>query len=183
MPSVIKGYVRFVDGLNRRVGRLAMYLVFVMMGILLYSSYAKLTSGSPIWIVEMAQFTLVAYFLLGSGYSMQLDAHVRMDLLYARWSPRRRALTDSITILFLLFYLVLLLLGALSSTGYAIEFNQKNYSSWAPLMWPIKVIMTFGVVLLLLQAIATFFKDLAAIGGKTVEGEPLPADDKPQGAP
>lgn len=139
-----------------------MWLMFAMMAILVYSSYAKFTSGSPIWVVEMAQFTLAAYYLLGSGYSMQLDAHVRMDLLYSRWSPRRRAMMDAFTIFFLIFYLVILLLGGISSTEYAIDYNQKNYSSWAPLLWPIKVIMTFGVLLMLLQATATFFKDLAA---------------------
>lgn len=139
-----------------------MWLIFAMMAILLYSSYAKFTSGSPIWVVEMAQFTLAAYYLLGAGYSMQLDAHVRMDLLYNRWSPRRRAVVDVITIFFLMFYLVMLLLGGISSTDYAIEYGQKNYSSWAPQLWPIKVIMTFGVLLMLLQTTATFFKDLAA---------------------
>jgi len=162
LPKAIRLYVRAVDRFNRAVGRFAMWLIFLMMAILLYSSYTKFTSGSPIWVVEMAQFTLAAYYLLGAGYSMQLDAHVRMDLLYNRWSPRRRALADSITIFFLIFYLVMLLLGGISSTEYAIDYSQKNYSSWPPVLWPIKVIMTFGVLMMLLQAVATFFKDLAA---------------------
>ena len=40
------------------------------------------------WSIEMAQFVLSAYYLLGGAYSMQLDSHVRMDLLYGRLSPR-----------------------------------------------------------------------------------------------
>ena len=146
-----------------------MYLIFAMMGILLLSSTSRtFFSTSYIWTVEMAQFMLAAYYLLGGGYSMQLDSHVRMDLLYSRWSPRRQALADAITSGFLLFYLVFLLVGGISSTIYAISYGQKNYSSWAPPLAPIKVIMCIGITLMLLQVIAVFFKDVAK-----ARGEPL----------
>jgi len=146
-----------------------MYLIFAMMGILLLSSTSRtFFSTSYIWTVEMAQFMLAAYYLLGGGYSMQLDSHVRMDLLYSRWSPRKQALADAITSGFLLFYLVFLLVGGISSTIYAISYGQKNYSSWAPPLAPIKVIMCIGITLMLLQVIAVFFKDVAK-----ARGEPL----------
>lgn len=144
-----------------------MYLIFVMMGVLLFSSASRTFFNlSYIWIVEMAQFMLAAYYLLGGGYSMQLDSHVRMDLLYGRWSPKRQALADAMTVGFVIFYLVFLLVGGVSSTQYALEYGQKNYSSWAPPLAPIKIIMTIGIALMLLQAIAVFFKDLAKARGK-----------------
>ena len=77
-------------------------------------------------------------------------------------------MTDAITILFVIFYLVVLFLGGISATDYAIVYQQKNYSSWAPLLWPIKVVMTIGIFLMLLQAIATFFKDVAEARGKPI---------------
>jgi TRAP-type mannitol/chloroaromatic compound transport system permease small subunit len=117
----------------------------------------------------VAQFLMTAYYLLGGGYSMQLDSHVRMDLLYSRWTPRRRAMADAITAALLLFYLVVLLVGGISSTQYAIEYGQKNYSSWAPPLAPIKVVMVIGIVLMLLQVVAVFFRDLAAARGETLE--------------
>ncbi len=129
MPNAIVKYVRMVDAVNRRVGRFAMYLVFVMMGVLVYSAISRTFFDLPlIWVVEIAQMTMAAYYLLGGGYSMQLGAHVRMDLLYGRWSPKRRAFTDSITSLVLLFYVLTLLYGGVSSTQYALEYGQKNYS-------------------------------------------------------
>lgn len=147
-----------------------MLLIFVLMGILLYSSTSRtFFNTSHIWAVEMAQFMLAAYYLLGGGYSMQLDSHVRMDLLYSRWSPRGQALADALTSGFLLFYLVFLLVGGLSSTIYAIQYDQKNYSSWAPPLAPIKIIMTIGIALMLLQAIAVFFKDVAKARGEPLE--------------
>ena len=167
MPKPIRTYVRCVEAVNRVIGRLVMYLIFAMMGVLLFSSGSRtFFNTSHIWIVETAQFMLAAYYLLGGGYSMQLDSHVRMDLLYSRWSPRTRALVDALTIGFLIFYLVFLLVGGISSTQYALEYGQKNYSSWAPPLAPIKIIMTIGIALMLLQAIATFFKDLAAARGE-----------------
>jgi len=169
MPEAVKIYVRYVEAVNRVVGRLAMYLIFAMMGILLYSSISRTVFNMPlIWIVEMAQFTMAAYYLLGGGYSMQLDSHVRMDLLYGRWSPKGRAIADVITVFFLIFYLVFLLYGGLSSTAYALQYGQKNYSTWAPYLAPIKIIMTIGIVMMLLQAIAMFFRDLAKARGETI---------------
>ncbi len=168
MPKAIKIYVRYVDAVNRVVGLFAMYLVFGMIGILFYSAMSKTFFDPSLWTLEVAQFTMVAYYLLGGGYSMQIDSHVRMDLLYGRWSDRTKAVVDVVTILFLILYLGFLLYGALSSTEYALQYGEKSYSSWAPRMAPIKIIMCIGIVLMLLQVIATFFKDIAKARGVTL---------------
>ncbi len=174
MPRAIQAYVRFAEAVNRFFGRLAVYMIFVMMAVLLWSSISKLPGLIPsLWTLEMAQFLMVAYYLLGGGYSMQLDSHVRMDLLYGRWTRKRKGFADSITSFCLVFYLILLLYGGFSSTHYAIRYGETSYSSWSPYMWPIKVVMTFAIALMLLQAFATFFRDLAAARGMTVDGKPL----------
>jgi TRAP-type mannitol/chloroaromatic compound transport system permease small subunit len=170
MPRIIRAYVRYVDAMNRAIGTVVMYLVFLMMGVLLFGSLSRYVFNVPfLWIIEMAQFLMAAYYLLGGGYSMQLDAHVRMDVLYERWRPRTRAFWDSLTAFCLVFYLIFLVRGGMSSTAYAIKYGQTNYSAWAPPMAPIKAIMTVGIVLMLLQAISTFFKDLAAFTGRELE--------------
>lgn len=168
MPKAIRVFVHAVEALNRRVGRFAMYLIFAMLGVLLYSSISKTFFLPAAWTLESAQFLMVAYFLLGGAYSMQLDAHVRMDLFYCRWSAKTRAAVDVLTIGFLLFYLVLLLYGGLSSTLYALEYNETSYSSWAPAMAPIKIIMCIGIALMLLQSIATLFRDIAVLRGESL---------------
>ena len=166
MPNAIKAYVRGVDAVNRRVGRVAMYLIFAMAAILLWSSVSKTFFVPSLWTLEMAQFAMVAYYLLGGPYSMQLDGHVRMDLLYGAWSPRTRTWVDSFTIVFLLAYLVLLLYGGLSSTQYALEYGERSYSSWRPYMAPIKIVACIGIFLMLLQAFAVLFKDIAKLRGE-----------------
>ncbi len=168
MPGFIRVYVRRVEAVNRRVGRFAMYLVFAMAAILLWSSVSKTFFLPSLWTLEMAQFTMVAYYLLGGAYSMQLDSHVRMDLLYGAWSPRTRTWVDAFTIVFLLAYLALLLYGGFSSTHYALEYGERSYSSWRPYMAPIKVVACIGILLMLLQAFAVLFRDIAKLRGEAL---------------
>jgi len=168
MPEAIKAYVRWVDRANRYLGLFAVYLLVAMFGILLYSTIAKNFFHPSLWSVELAQFVMVAYYLLGGGYTLQTDDHVRMDLLYAKWSVRKRGKVDVWTDLVLIFFLFVLLLGGISSTHYAIVTNEHSYSAWRPWMVPVKVVMTFGVFMTLLQAIAIFFKDLAIARGKPI---------------
>ncbi|MGQ7956280.1 TRAP transporter small permease subunit [Pseudomonas sp. SP16.1] len=168
MRKGIRAFVHAVDAFNRGVGRFAMYLIFAMLAVLLYSSISKTFFTPSIWTLESAQFLMVAYFLLGGAYSMQLDAHVRMDLAYSHWSPRTRAIVDAITVFMLIFYLVLLLIGGISSTEYALEYKETSYSAWSPYMAPIKIVMCLGIALMLLQAVATFFKDFYAARGETL---------------
>jgi len=172
MPAIIKTYVRYVDAVSYVVGRFAMYMIFAMIGLLLFSSIMKTFFLPLIWTLELAQFFMAAYYILGGAYSMQLDAHVRMDLLYGNWRPRRQGFADSITSFCLIFYLIMLLFGGLSSTGYALQYGETSYSSWSPYMAPIKIVMVFGIALMLLQAIATFFKDLARARGLSLTEEP-----------
>ena len=164
MPKFIKYYINFIDYVSLKTGRATMYLVFVMMFILILSFVTRNIINIPlIWIIEMAQFVMTGYYLLGGGYSMLTDDHVRMDLIYSKLKDKTKALLDSLTSIFLIFYLVVLFYGSISSLTYTIETNQRLFTAWAPYVWPIKSIMTFGIGLMLLQSIAIFFKDIAKV--------------------
>ena len=109
MPSIIKYYVKLIDYISLKTGRATMYLVFVMMFILILSFVTRNIINIPlIWIIEMAQFVMTGYYLLGGGYSLLSDDHVRMDLIYSRFSERTKALLDTLTSVFLITYLVIL---------------------------------------------------------------------------
>jgi TRAP-type mannitol/chloroaromatic compound transport system permease small subunit len=149
---------------------MAMYAIFLMIGTLLLGALTRNVLNIPLsWTVEMAQFTMTAYYLVGGAYSMQLNDHVRMDLVYDHLSEKGKANMDSFTSIFLVVYLVCLLIGSVSSTMYAIEYGQRKFSQWNPSMIPIKIIMVFGIILMLLQAISTFFKDRAKAKGQSLE--------------
>jgi TRAP-type mannitol/chloroaromatic compound transport system permease small subunit len=168
MPSFIIRYVETVDRMNYFVGRATMYMIYLMIAVLFYSSVSKTFFHPALWTLEFAQFLMVAYFLLGGAYSIQLKGHVRMDLLYSHVSERKQHKWDTFTSLFMIAYLVMLLYGSLSSLTYAFEYGERSYSSWRPYMWPVKTVMSIGIMLMLLQAVAQFFRDLAAARGKPI---------------
>ena len=169
MPKFIILYVKYVDAVSIKIGRVVMYLIFVMIGVLLLGSITRNILNMPLsWTVEMAQFIITAYYIAGGAYSMILREHVRMDLLYERFSEKNRARVDVVTTFFLLFYLVIMLIGSVSSTMYAIEYGQRNFSQWNPSMIPIKLIMVAGIFLMILESISFFFKDLAIATGNKI---------------
>ncbi len=168
MIRAASAFVRLVDKLNYGVGRVAMYILFVLMAILMWSTISKATGAPSLWTLEMAQFVMVAYFVLGGPYAMQMGAHVRMDLFYAQQNPVRQAWWDAITVLALIFYLGVMLWGAIDSTAYALQYNERSPTAWRPYLWPIKVILCIGFSLMLLQALAALIRDVATIRGKTI---------------
>ena len=169
MHPLIKYYVSVVDWICKKTGRITMYLVFVMMGILILSFVTRNIINFPLlWIIEMAQFVMTGYYLLGGGYSMLTDDHVRMDLIYSKLKDKTKALLDSLTSVFLVFYLAVLLIGSISSLNYTIETNQRLFTAWAPYVWPIKSLMLIGILLMLLQAFSMLFKDIAKIKNKKI---------------
>jgi TRAP-type mannitol/chloroaromatic compound transport system permease small subunit len=158
-------YVHIVDTVNYYIGRVMMYGIFAMIGVLLWSSISKTFFVPSLWTLEVAQFAMVAYYILGGPYSIQLGANVRMDLFYGSWSTRKKAQIDAITILFLIFYLGVLLYGAWDSTSYALQYGERSPTAWRPYLWPVKLVSCIGIVLMLLQAVSEFIKDIAKIRG------------------
>ncbi len=198
MPRVIVGYIRAIDALNRFIGRMSMYLIFVLVGVLLWSSVSKTFFDPSLWTLETAQFIMVAYYVLGGPYSIQLGSNVRMDLFYSGWSPKTKAWFDAFTVFFLIFYLAVLLQGAISSTAYSLGyfglepfaffwdllttliiegpsaaseklgFLERSSTAWRPHLWPVKTLLCIGVFLLLLQCSAEFCRDIGRIRGVTL---------------
>ena len=165
--KLIRLYIRYVGKFSEFVGEGAMYLLLVMMGLLLYSIVTNAIHRPVIWVMEMTQFTMAAYYILGGASSLKHGIHVRMDFLYERWRPRTKAIVDVFTIFFLLFYLYIMVKGGWDSWAFALEFDQRNHSVWKPPMAPVKIIMTAGMALMLLQATAELLKDFCkSIGRK-----------------
>ena len=169
MTGAMLRFVGFVDPLNRRLGRVVMYGIFVMMAILLWSSISKTFFLPSLWTLEMAQFAMVAYYILGGPYAIQMGSNVRMDLFYGEWSDRRKAQIDTMTVLFLITYLVFLLWGGWDSLMYSFKYGgERSPTAWRPYLWPIKSIMVAGIFLMLLQAISELFKDILRLRGVPV---------------
>lgn len=187
--SYLRTFIAIIDRLNQQIGRIIMFGIFAMMAVLLWSIISKALGQPSLWTLEMAQFAMITYFFLGGAYAIQMGSHVRMDLFYERWSVKRKALVDAITVLCLLTYLGVLLWGGLSSTAYSLGYFgsepisffaglitghestgtlERSRTIWRPYLWPIKVIMCVGIVLMLLQALSELFKDILRLRGEEI---------------
>ena len=172
MIRAAKTYVKYIDATSRFVGKVVMYLIFVMMGILLYDTIMRTVFGRPnIWAVELTQFFMAAYYLLGGGFTLLVGGHVRMDLFYSRWTKKGKAIADVITFVPLLIYMIILLWGGVQGIQYAIQYKQVTYSAWAPQVTPIKLFMVAGIFLMFLQVISELIKDIADIQGENLRVE------------
>ena len=161
-------YVKGVEAMVRWLGLASMYLLLVILAVLMFPVFARGGDVSTIWALEAAQFAVGAYYILGAGWSLQQGAHVRMDFLYANWKPRTKAIVDSVTSFFVLFYLVVMLLGGWDSCAYAVVSKQINHTVWAPYMAPIKIAMEVGIFFMFLQMTAEFVKSLLVACKKEV---------------
>ena len=168
MNALVK-YVRVVESLVRGLGLASMYLLLVILAVLMFPVFARGSDVSTIWALETAQFAVGAYYTLGAGWSLQQGAHVRMDFLYANWRPRTKAVVDAVTSAFVLFYLVVMLLGGWDSCAYAVVSRQVNHTVWAPYMAPIKIAMEVGIFFMFLQMTAELAKSLLAVCGRPVD--------------
>ena len=189
MLALAARYVRVVDAINHRIGRVIMYGIFAMMAILLWSTISKFSDAPSLWTLEGAQFAMIAYFFLGGPYAIQMGSHVRMDLFYENWSPMRKAVIDAVSVICLIVYLGVLLWGAVGSTAYSLGyFGSEPFSFFAglaigsedvgtlersrtifrPYLWPIKTVMCVGIILMLMQATAELCRDILRISGEDI---------------
>jgi TRAP-type mannitol/chloroaromatic compound transport system permease small subunit len=101
MPLAFLLYIKVIDKITDVIGRITMYTVFAMMGILVLSFVTRNIINFPLlWIIEMAQFIMTGYYLMGGAYSMKEHQHVRMDLVYGNFSEKNKARMDLFTSIF-----------------------------------------------------------------------------------
>ena len=169
MPQLIKGYVRLIDRISDYVGYLAASLIFFMGATLLFDAFTRNVIQMPVhWAIELTQFTLAAYYFMGGPITLKNNEHVRMDLWYANLSDRGKAKMDLFTIGCLIFYLVVMLVGSISSLQYAIETGERRFSIWNPSVIPIKALLPLCLVLMLLQSFSLVFKHIATLRGERI---------------
>lgn len=167
------GILRATTWLNERLGRwFVSYLAFVMFLLLLLEVVARYVFSAPtVWATELTQMLFGAYIMLSGGYLLVHRRHVTVDIFYARFSPRRKAAVDIITsVLFFLFMLVLLKEGWAMAEE-AVSRMETSHSAWNPPIWPLKLTIPIGTVLLLLQGIVKLVQDLQVLfdGAQDVE--------------
>lgn len=156
-------FVRAVDSINEWIGEITSYIVLLLIGIIIYEIVVRYFFDSPtIWAHEMSSFIFGVSIMLGGGYTLLYRAHVNMDIIYNRFSIRGKAILNLITsFLFFSFALVLIWIGG-KFAWESLKILETSSTTWDPPIFPIKLTIPIGGLLLLLQGFSKFIRDLAA---------------------
>ncbi len=164
----MKLFFKWIDGANIVIGRALSFLIIALIVVILYEIFARYLFNSPtIWAHETSQMVYGVYVILMGGYLQQRNGHVNVDILYHRFSPRTRAIIDLFTwILFFIFAGTLLVMGW-DMAWESFEYRETEPTAFAPPVYPIKMMIPLGALLLLLQGLVKYIKDIkVAVTGK-----------------
>jgi len=157
MESFLKGIIFISGSINEWVGRTVAWLTAILVVIVCVDiTRRKLFSETATWILELEWHLFALIFLLGAGYALKHDRHVRVDLFYSKFSPRDQAWVNLLgSVLFLIPWCILIFY---TSYYYALESFEIDEGSpnpgGLPARYLIKGAITLGIGLLLLQAIS-----------------------------
>lgn len=161
VASCMQSLVRGIDRFNDAIGRFFSYFNHLLVWLICLDVLLRyFFSASQIWMMELEIYFYAFIFLLGSGFAFRHDKHVRVDVLYARMSRRRKAWIDLLGgFLFLLPWTIVVMLV---SWDYAlISFRIGEGSSQPgglPALWVLKFVIFFGFLFLFLQGISQMIK-------------------------
>ncbi|MGB2814035.1 MAG: TRAP transporter small permease subunit, partial [Dehalococcoidales bacterium] len=94
---MIKRILRAIDALNERAASISSWLVAVLIGVILYEVVSRYVFNAPTqWGFGSLRMLGSAIVVLGWAYAQLLDSHIRVDFIYTRLSPRKRALVNII---------------------------------------------------------------------------------------
>lgn len=166
----MKKILSIIDAISICSGKAAGWLILIVVGFIIYEILMRYVFHLPtLWVSESMVFGSGLTYVLGAAWALQDNRHVKIDLIYGRLTPRRRAIIDSITFVFFAFYMGVLLWATAEYARRSVSVLETSGSAWDPPVYPIKLALAAGVVLLLLQGIAKFIRDLHfAVKGKTL---------------
>ena len=165
--KTLLGFSRLIDAINERVGRAVYWLILVAAIISALNAVSRkafdLSSNA---FLEIQWYLFAAVFLLASGYTLLKDEHVRVDVIASRFSPRGQVWIDIIgTLFFLLPFAVLM--TYLGWPYFVLSFSGQEWSAnpGGLIIWPVKLLIPVGFLLLLLQGVARLIKLIGALQG------------------
>lgn len=163
---------QLIDWMNERLGRIANWLVLLACLISAGNAMSRYAfdMSSNAWL-EVQWYMFSGMFLLGASYTLRMNEHVRVDLVYANVSERTRLYIDiGGLVLFLLPAMTMLILMTWPFFLDAWHRNEISANAGGLVRWPVKILMPIGFALITLQGISELIKRFAALQGRiTIE--------------
>ncbi|GHE20502.1 TRAP transporter small permease subunit [Halomonas urumqiensis] len=177
---VLHAWIRWQDRLSEWLGRLVAWLGFALVCILVFEVASRQLLRSPTnWAHEASTLTYGVYAILAGAYTEKWHGHVRIDIFYQRLSQKGQALVSLLIGVLTLVLLTLLLESAYDFAMQSVAMQERSLrSTWAPIIWPVKVMIPVAVLLIMLQMLANTLRHLCTLLGHPVDSDPSATDTR-----
>ena len=168
---MLRRILGWIDNLTEKTGHIFSILIYGVIGVLVFEIAARYFFNQPtIWAHETSTFLYGAYFLLGGAFCLHREGMINVDIVYRHLSPRRQAVLNMFTFLFLFVMCGVLIWWGGQEAIYSWSVWERTNSTWEPPLYPLKTIVPLAAFLLLLQGVARFIRDASiALTGKDLK--------------
>jgi TRAP-type mannitol/chloroaromatic compound transport system permease small subunit len=163
----MKNVIKTIDAVNNFIGNLSGWLALLMACLITVEVVSRYIFSAPtMWSMEVNQYLFCAITLLGGGYCLLKDGHVRVDLFYPKFSPKTVAIVEMCTFtLAIIFFAILVWLGGSEFWAVLVE-HKKSDTIMAFPMWPVWLTVPLGAILIELQIIARYLRHVGNLKGE-----------------
>ncbi|MBC7359357.1 MAG: TRAP transporter small permease subunit [Desulfacinum sp.] len=154
-----------IDGFIDRQGRLCALLILPLCLVVIYEVFMRYLFNAPTtWGFEATTFLYGIHYMLGLAYTELHNGHVKVDIVTARIKKKTAAILAIVTncVIFLPVMTLLTYWTGRFAWDSTLQM-EKNPTSWAPPIWPIKIIMAVSFLFLLLQGISKLVHDIRSL--------------------
>lgn len=157
-------FCRAIDSLNEWVGKTASWLIIPLMLLVVFDVTLRYLFNKPtIWAWDINIQLLGALVVLGGGYAHRYNAHIGVDIIMVRLSAKIQAVINLITSFLFFFGFGVLFWKAAGDAIFSVKIREVYSSVFAPPIYPFKITMVVGILLLFLQGVVKFIQDLNKI--------------------
>jgi TRAP-type mannitol/chloroaromatic compound transport system permease small subunit len=172
-----------VDWLNTVVGKLTMWLILattlISAGNAIVRKALDVSSNS---LLEIQWYLFAGVFLLGAGYGLLKNSHVRIDFISSHLSPRARNWIDVLGIVAVLFpFCIIIIKLSWPLFVQALDSGEMSQNAGGLIRWPVYALVPLGFGLLTLQGVSELIKRLAFLTGNgpdVLSGEDAKSDEQ-----
>ena len=174
--KVIRIYIRVIDNLSEWIGRAASILIPAMVLILLFEVFARYAANHPtLWSYDMAIFMYGYCGILGGTHALKHKKHIIVDVVFNLFKPRAKAIMNVFTGLLFFFFIIVFVKSTWDMAVVAWAGNHRTSTAWGSPVAHYRFLLPVGAVLLGLQGLANWFRDLFLAITGTPLNDPPPA--------